>query len=103
MARGVAHSDELRAAVIADLLLGATISEVARRHGIHHGIHRKSVTGWADAAGMELATTAPVLQGETADLRASVAKYLDTSLEALTAQARVVADSQWIEKQPAES
>ena len=97
MARGVPHDDTIRAAALADLLLGCTISEVARKHGVD----RKTVRGWKDAYPQVSPSPPVVPQQKERDLGALVADYLATGLQTLTAQARVAGDPDWITQQPA--
>jgi hypothetical protein len=97
MARGVPHDDTIRAAAIADLMLGCTISEVSRKHAVD----RKTVRAWKESYAGDSPLPPAVPQQKQRDLGALVADYLATGLQALTAQARVAGDPQWIAKQPA--
>jgi hypothetical protein len=97
MARGIPADDAVRAAAIADVTLGCSISEAARKHGVS----RTTVQRWCKAQGVDLATCAPLVPQKRTDLGARIAEYLDTGLQALTAQARVAGDPEYIKKQPA--
>jgi transposase-like protein len=91
MTRGVPHSPELRAQVLAAIIAGATINETARRFNLDTGL----VSRWAAAdaavaatrAGME--RTPEVLEAMIFDLVAEHITTLRAQLQAAAAHAYV--------------
>lgn len=93
------YSDETKAAVMASLLAGQSVSSVAREYEIPKG----TVSGWKAKAnnivdGDGVGEKATQKKDKIGDL---LLEYLITSLESLTAQARVFGDERWIAKQGA--
>lgn len=94
--RGKKHSDEVRAQVMAALLAGQGVSEVATQYEI------------PDSTVSDLRKA---LEAEFGELRTKKGKeieellfgYLKSNLVALDAQAKVVSEREYIIKQPADS
>lgn len=87
------HSDETKAAVMAALLTGQSINEVARAYQIPRG----TVASWSREI------SRPSIQDDTqkraiGDL---LIGYVKESLHTLQAQVKAVGDEEWIKKQPA--
>ena len=106
MPRGQKHSDETRAKVLADLALGKSAAQIARERGIDKAL----IGRWKKAAelqGLQPVATLKKSESENgspdaqSDLGQLVAKYLESSLNALAAQMKVAADETYIRKQPA--
>lgn len=95
MPKGKPHSSQKRAAAIADLLTGETVSEVAARHNLNKSV----VSRWkARIPAGELQRVA-TKKGEQLD--EAVFGCVRGNLESLTAQAKATSDREWIMKQPA--
>jgi hypothetical protein len=90
MARGRAHDDQTRASVMAALLAGQAISEVARQYRLPEG----TVHTWA----RQLHGVQPKNEEEFSEL---IADCLRTFLSTLRIQAGQCQDTDWIKKQPA--
>lgn len=95
MPRGKAHSDAVRAAVMAALLAGQSISEVATSYNIDKSI----VSRWKRQIPNERLQA--VATKKSHDFGELLGNYLATLLKALTAQAEVAGDPAYIKKQPA--
>jgi transposase-like protein len=97
MARGKAHSDEIRAAVLAALLAGQSVTEVARSYNLDTGL----VSRWRKSI------PADHLQKVADEKRESLASLVEDHLRAsLTAAAKVATkahDESWLTRQSAES
>jgi transposase-like protein len=91
--RGSAHSDYTRAAVLAALLTGQSISEVAAEYEIPEG----TVKRWS-AERNEVQLVDPEKKAQIGDL---IAVLLERNLRTLTAQATLFADETWLRKQDA--
>ncbi len=105
------HPSDVRAAVLAALLSGQRVSEVAasfklplptvkswwQRWGRKNRVPHQAEDVHPDASG---ASTATEKRQELGDL---VMAYLRANLETLAAQQKVFRDPEWIRKQPAES
>lgn len=91
MARGKPHDDTLKAQVMAALLTGQAPSYVAREYGVAEG----TVHEWARQV-------RGVQTKKDVDLGALLNDYLRASLEALTAQAELFRDPEWVKKQSAD-
>lgn len=91
-----AYSDEVRAQVLAAVMQGVPVKQVARQFRISP----TTVRNWRQAAG--LTELVPINPEKKRDLGELLASYLRTGLEALEAQARTAADPAWIQKQPAD-
>lgn len=93
MARGVPHSDETRAAVIAALLTGQTVPAVA----MQFHLSKTTVSEWRAAAGL---TGSHVVHSQKArDIGELVLAHVESALLALKAQADFVCDPAWLTKQ----
>lgn len=92
MARGVPHPDDTRAAVLAALLAGQSIHEIATAYHLD----RKTIREWWEASKRE-----PVPLQKRPDVGGLVAAYLSTALESLRAQAAFSADTSWLREQSA--
>ena len=95
MARGKAHSDEVRAAVMSALLAGQSVGEIAKEYRIHHSV----VSRWRNR--LPSNQLHEVAHKKGADFAALLAEYLSTLLVALTAQAVTLADPAYIRGQSA--
>lgn len=89
--RGVPHSDETRAAVLAALLAGQSVGEVARQFKLSH----PTVIDWRDKAGLGSTHVGPKTKDAIGEL---VLAYLRSTLSSLAVQADNAADSEWIKK-----
>jgi hypothetical protein len=93
MTRGVAHPPELRAQVVAAVLAGTSINQVARQFGID----KATVSEWCARAQVP---TVPTLKTETdADL---IMRYFRTAIRAMITQAEVFGDEQYCRTQRAD-
>lgn len=93
MTRGVPHSDELRAQVIAAMVAGDSVSGVARRFGIDKSI----VSRWA--ADATVATTPRARTRE--ELGELIYDAVAATLRSLIARADATGSANWIQKQSA--
>jgi transposase-like protein len=85
------YSAELRATVMAALLSGQSVSQIAREYHLPKG----TVTSWKTRkTGLKNAT-------QKSDIGDLVLKYLRTNLEALTSQAEMFKKHAWLSKQSA--
>ena len=88
------YTDEIKAQVIAEATLGATVKGLARKYDMPEA----TVRYWRDTARAQ-----PVLAPEKKDdLGHLVYDYIAATLRALTAQAEVVAEPEYIRAQPAD-
>ena len=94
MARGKAHSPETKAAVLAALLAGQSVSAVARDYHLNHA----TVIAWRDAAGLGSTLVQQEKRAEIGDL---VSDYLRAVLGTLEVQARIFSDESWLKRQDA--
>jgi len=94
MARGVPHSEETHAAVLAALLEGQGVMHVAQAFKLNH----KTVCEWRDAAGI---TSTPVERQKRVALSDLAADYLIETLTTLAVQQRHFRDTGWLEQQNA--
>jgi hypothetical protein len=92
MARGVPHTPETRAAVLAALLAGQSIHEIAATYHLD----RKTIRDWEAASNRE-----PLPPKRQVDIGGLIADYLGTSLATLRAQAEFFKDQSWLGKQSA--
>jgi len=90
------HSPETKAAAMAALLQGQSVSSVARDYDLPKG----TVSGWRRQA-REQAGVYPVATQKTAEIGELLTDYLRANLRALQAQAEVFARPDWLEKQTA--
>jgi hypothetical protein len=96
MARGKQHDDQTRAQVIAALLAGQSISQVAGEYKLPDS----TVRGWANGIGDELAKVRDKKREQFGDL---IGDYLKESLTTLSVQQEHFRDKTWLQKQPAEA
>jgi transposase-like protein len=97
MARGKAHSDEVKAQVLAALLAGQGVSEVAARYKLPKAtVSRIKAT---IAAG-ELEQVGTKKKEQIGDL---LVNYLTESLTTLSVQQKHFRDKKWLDKQDASS
>lgn len=83
------YSDETKAAVMAALLAGQSVSSVAKEYRIPKG----TVSSWKKRSAI------PATQKK--DIGDLLTKYLETNLEALQAQAEAFKNPVWLAKQNA--
>ncbi len=94
MPRGVPHSDETKAQVMAALLAGQSVNSVAR----DYKISKATVIAWRNAAGLNGST--PVQPQKKAEIGDLIANYLRNVLRTLSVQAEQFSDKSWLAKQP---
>jgi transposase-like protein len=97
MARGKTHSDETRAAVMAALLTGQGVSEIAAEYKLPES----SVRNWKRQLSSEQLAEVSAKKGER--LETLLFDYLTTVLSTLQKQAEIVGTEAYIRKQPADS
>jgi transposase-like protein len=95
MPRGKAHSDETRAAVMAALLAGQSVSEVAQEFSVDPSL----ISRWKKALPLE--QLHKVAQQKGHRIEDLTFGYLGSLLKSLTNQADVVGGKEYILKQPA--
>jgi transposase-like protein len=90
------YTPEQKAAVLAALLAGQSISQASEQFGIPLG----TVNAWSSRQRPQMQPNAPnaLVKKEMGDL---ILEYLRQVLTTLTAQQRVFADEEWLRKQPA--
>jgi hypothetical protein len=91
--RGVAHSSELRAEVIAAVFAGMTITQAAAQFNLDKGL----ISRWV-AAGLQPVAT----QKKAPALEDLIVEYLMTGLRAMIVQAEVYADEHYCRAQDAD-
>jgi transposase-like protein len=89
------YSDETKAAALAELATGSSVTAVAQQFGVS----RRAIQLWRDAA--HLPKLAPATQEKRADLGERLYDYLDASLVALRSQLDVFGDPVWLKEQNA--
>lgn len=93
--RGQKHSEETKAAVMAALLAGQSVSQVADQFGLG----KASVSRWrAELPSNELER---IGTQKTESLETLLMDYVCTNLRTLKAQSEVVSRPEYIQKQPA--
>lgn len=95
MPRGKAHSEQVRAAVMAALLAGQSVSEVAA----DYKIDRSLVSRWKQQIPAD--RMHQVALKKQHDFGELLSEYLATLLTTLKVQAEVAGDPDYIRKQPA--
>lgn len=97
MTTRTAISEELKAAALADLYFMSPSAVAAK-----HGIKRATIYKWIER-GEPLARTdaSDVVQIKKARIGALMLEYLEAAMNALTAQAYVTSDPDYINRQPA--
>jgi hypothetical protein len=93
MPRGVAHPPELRAQVVAAVLAGSSIAQVAREFGLNKSL----VATW-----MERGEVRTVRTEKKTDLQLLIVHYLDVGFRAMISQAEVFADPDYCRSQDAD-
>lgn len=90
------HGDEVKAQVLAALLAGQKVGEVADAFGVPEG----TVKSWRQRAkeGGGVASVAPAKKERIGDL---LLVYLEKLIEAMTKQAEHTGDKAWLDKQSA--
>lgn len=88
------YSDEIKAAAMAALLEGQSVSRVAKDYDIPRG----TVAGWSASLGRNGQTVSNEKKQRIGDL---LEIYLEASIKALIAQAGVFASECWLNKQSA--
>lgn len=91
------YSPEAKAAVMAALLAGQSVSSVAREYQIPKG----TVSRWNRDKHTAIVGGTPRTDPKKERIGELVLTYLEKSLEALIAQSEVFADPKWIRKQSA--
>jgi len=86
------YKDETRAAVMAALLTGQSVSSIAREYDIPKG----TVSNWKRNTGGTIKRTQ-----KTEHIGELLIRYLQSNLEALSAQAEQFKDTVWLSKQTA--
>ena len=86
------YKDETRAAVMAALLTGQSVSSIAREYDIPKG----TVSNWKRNTGGTIKRTQ-----KTEHIGELLIGYLQSNLEALSAQAEQFKDREWLKKQTA--
>lgn len=95
MARGKAHAPELRAQVLAALMAGQGVSEVAKRFELAKSV----VSGWQKSLGPDLIERVRTEKGDAFGVL--VENYLEELLVTLAAQQRWFRNPDWLSKQSA--
>ena len=92
------YSDETKAAVMAALLQGQSVSSLAKEYNIPKG----TVSNWKRKAQAEASGVQPdrTQKSQIGDL---LVEYLQANLKALRVQAEAFSDTQWLGKQDAAS
>lgn len=90
------HSNEVKAAAVAAVLAGESVSSVAKQFGVS----RAAIVEWRDKTGITGEVT-PVAQQKKHDLGMQVYGLLEDSIAHLRFQLRVTADEEWIKRQTA--
>jgi transposase-like protein len=96
MARGKAHDPETKAAVMAALLSGQGVNEVAQEYQLSPSV----VSGWKSSLSSEQFERLRTEKAETFD--GLLSDYLTANLRALQKQAEVASEPDYIRKQSAE-
>ena len=86
------YKDETKAAVMAALLTGQSVSSIAREYDIPKG----TVSNWKRNTGDTIKRTQ-----KTEHIGELLIRYLQSNLEALSAQAEQFKDHEWLRKQTA--
>ncbi len=90
-----AYSEAIKAAALADLATGASVSATARKHKVG----RSTLTAWRDTTHMPQLT--PDGQQKRADIGEQLYGYLEESITTLVAQLRFARDPNWLARQNA--
>lgn len=92
-----AHSDETRATVVACLLTGQSVTEIARQYKLDKSVVSRIKTGMMPETLQQVATE------KRENLDNLILCALESNLKALNSIATVVAEADYVRKQPAES
>jgi hypothetical protein len=90
------YPPEVRAAALAMLFAGASLSATAA----HFGVSKGTISNWRDAQDVAVVQQ-DIERSVRVDVGRLVAEYLTANLGALTAQARAAAEPGWIAAQDA--
>lgn len=93
--RGKKHSDELRAQVMAALLAGQGVGEVAEQYNLDKSV----VSRWKDSIPSDKLQVVATKKGE--EIENLLFGYLTTTLKTLTSQAEIASERDYVTKQPA--
>jgi hypothetical protein len=93
MPRGVPHSPELRAQVVAAVLAGTTIAQTARQFGVSKSL----VSEWSQTPEVRTVRTE-----KKDDLQTLIARYLEVGFHAMIQQAEVMGDPEYCRTQDAD-
>jgi transposase-like protein len=91
MARGKAHTDEKKAKVVAALMAGGAVAQVAREFGLPES----TVRTWGEAGGVDFAEVRAEKKEALLD---QIAGYLQDNLSALRVQCRVASEPSFLRK-----
>lgn len=94
MARGVPHSDETKAAVMAALISGQGVNEVAREYKLDSGL----VSRWKQ--GLSTAELQQVAVENSRRIEGLLLGYLEANLAALKAQSTLAGDVNYLKQFP---
>ena len=94
MARGVPHPDETKAAVMAALLTGQGVSEVARQYNLDSGL----VSRWKQ--GLSTEQLQQVAVENSLRIEGLLFGYLEANLTALKAQSQLAGDVAYLKQFP---
>jgi len=97
MPRGVAHPPELRAQAVAEVIAGASLSEVARQHGLDKAL----VSRWVAAVATVATDQRARALREPATLEDLLYDLVEQHTLTLRAQLQAAARAEWLEKQSA--
>lgn len=95
MTRGVPHSPELRAQVVAAVLAGTTVADASRQYGLS----KQTVSEWLQDDEIRSLRTINMRTREA--MSALLYDAVSATLNALIARAAVTGSAHWIEKQSA--
>jgi transposase-like protein len=95
MARGRAHDEKTRAAVLAELLTGQSVSRIARARGLNEA----TVRNWKRGIDQGELTKVNAKKSERMD--DLICSYLTALLVSLTLQCRTLGEKEWLVQQSA--
>lgn len=94
MPRGVAHEDRVRAAALADVLVGMSLTAAAAKHQVS----KATLIKWRNDAGLHGGVEPQKTRDELGEL---LAGYIRANIAALTAHAEFAKKEDWLIKQSA--
>jgi transposase-like protein len=94
MPRGVAHSPELRAAVVAAVLAGTSVAAAARQYGLS----KQTVSRWVNASDETVGTEQRAREQDLGEL---ILGLINEHITTLRAELQATARPGWLEKQSA--